>query len=263
MVDEDLKDFVYNLAKSGKRFDDRKDFDGFRDIKIEYGISKNAEGSARVRLGKTDVIVGVKLDVDQPYPDDPDKGTIIVNAEFCELASPEFEGGPPSNESIELSRVVDRGIRESQAIDFKKLCIIEGEKVWIVFIDIYVMNHDGNLIDAAALGTVAALSKAVFPKLTEENTVEYGEKTKKKLELEKMPITCTFAKVGDLFLLDPCLKEEKVMDSRLTITTTEPKNINAMQKGLGGGITDKELDKCVETSIKVSNDIRKLLKAKG
>ena len=124
--------------------------------------------------------------VDQPYPDAPDKGTIIVNAEFSPMASPDFESGPPSNESIELARIIDRGIRESQAVDFKKLCIVEGEKVWIVFIDIYIMNHDGNLIGAAALGAMAALNRTYFPKLKEDNTVDFKEKSKNKLRINGM-----------------------------------------------------------------------------
>lgn len=260
MVDEDLKNFVYNIAKSGKRIDGRKNPEGFRDFHIEYDVSKNAEGSARVKLGKTDVIVGVKLDVDKPYPDDPDKGTIIVNAEFSPMASPDFESGPPSGESIELARIIDRGIRESQTVDFKKLCIVKGEKVWIVFIDIYIMNHDGNLIGAAALGTIAALSRAYFPKLKEDDTVDYKEKSKNKLPIEKVPVTCTFAKVNDLYLVDPSEKEEKVMDCRLVITTTEPKNINAMQKSGGDGMTEAEINKNIDRAIVLSKDIRKLLK---
>jgi exosome complex component RRP42 len=260
MVDEDLKDFIYNLAKSGKRMDGRKNPDGFRDFQIEYDISKNAEGSARVKLGKTDVIVGVKLSVDKPYPDDLDKGTIIVNAEFSPMASPDFESGPPSGDSIELARIIDRGIRESQAIDFKKLCIVKGEKVWIVFIDIYVMNHSGNLIGAAALGTIAALSRVYFPKLNEDYTVDFKEKGKNKLEIEKVPVTCTFAKVNDMYLVDPSDKEEKIMDCRLVITTTEPNKINAMQKSGGDGLTEEEISKNIDRAVELSKDIRKLLK---
>ncbi len=137
---------------------------------------------------------------------------------------------------------------------------MENEKVWIVFIDIYIMNHDGNLIDASALATVAALSRVHFPKLTDKNTVDYGERSKEKLKLENVPVTCTFAKVKDAFLVDPNIKEESVMDCRLTVTTTPPNNINAMQKGEGGSLTPKEIDKCIETAMKLSKDIRKILK---
>ncbi|RLG17566.1 RNA-binding protein, partial [Nanoarchaeota archaeon] len=175
-----LKNFILDLAKKGMRIDERG-LNELREVKVSCGVSKNAEGSARVKLGKTEVMVGVKMDVGEPFADRPDEGILIVNAELSALASPEFEPGPPGEEAIELARVVDRGIRGANMIDLKKLFIEEG-KVWCVFVDIYVINHDGNLIDAAALGAVAALKDARFPKL-EEGKVVYGEKTKKKLPI--------------------------------------------------------------------------------
>ena len=144
------KDYIIKLAKSGKRADDRK-FDEFRKIEIETDIIKKAEGSAKVRIGNTQVIAGIKMDVGEPYPDTPDSGVMTTAAELIPMASPDFESGPPDEESIELARVVDRGIRESEVIDVDKLCIVPGEKVWMVFIDIHILDYDGNLFDAAAL----------------------------------------------------------------------------------------------------------------
>ena len=60
-----------------KRFDKRKLLE-YRNIKIRFGISKQAEGSASVRIGKTEVVAGVKLDIAEPYTDSPDKGSMIV-----------------------------------------------------------------------------------------------------------------------------------------------------------------------------------------
>ena len=80
----------------------------------------------------------------------------MITAEFSPMASELFEKGPPSIEAIELARIIDRGIRESEVIDVKKLCIKEGEKVWSVMIDLYPMNNGGNLIDACALAAMAA-----------------------------------------------------------------------------------------------------------
>ncbi|MCD6088971.1 exosome complex protein Rrp42, partial [Candidatus Bathyarchaeota archaeon] len=148
---------IAQLLSSGKRLDGRGLLD-YRPIQIETGIIEKAEGSARVRIGKTEVVAGVKIEIGEPFPDRPDEGVLTTNAEFVPLASPEFEAGPPTEDSVELARVVDRGIRESKAIDLKKLCIIPGKKVFIVFIDIYVLNHDGNLIDASALAALAALT---------------------------------------------------------------------------------------------------------
>ena len=121
------------LISEGKRADGR-DLMEYRPITIEKGFIERAEGSARVRLGRTEVAVGVKIEVESPFPDTPEEGILMVNAELVPLASPTFEPGPPDENAIELARVVDRGIRESKAIDLKKLCIVPGEKVFTVFV---------------------------------------------------------------------------------------------------------------------------------
>ena len=113
-----------------------------REIKIEQGLIERAEGSARVLLGKTEVLVGVKVETGEPFSDTPNEGVLTVNAELVPIASPNFEAGPPDENSIELARVVDRGIRESKAIDNEKLCIEPGKKVFVVFVDVYVLNHE-------------------------------------------------------------------------------------------------------------------------
>ena len=74
-------DRIRTYLLEGKRFDNRSP-EQFRDIVIETGVSKKAEGSARVKIGKTEVIVGVKLDVAEPYPDSPDKGNLMTTAEL-------------------------------------------------------------------------------------------------------------------------------------------------------------------------------------
>src|SRR3989338_8248420 len=144
------KNRIRDYLSSGKRLDGRS-VDEFREILIETGISKKAEGSARVKIGKTEVLVGVKMDVGTPYPDSLDSGNLMVTAELLPLSSPRIELGPPKYDAIEIGRVVDRGIRESKIIELEKLCIKEGEKVWTVFIDIYSLNDDGNLIDEAGI----------------------------------------------------------------------------------------------------------------
>src|SRR3989344_2434911 len=113
-------DKVKEEIRQGNRSDGRK-LDEYRKIKIEKDISKNANGPARIFLGNTRVSVGVKFDLMTPYPDSPDEGTMVVGFEFLPTASPSFELGPPRLDSVELSRVTDRGIRESHTVDFKNL----------------------------------------------------------------------------------------------------------------------------------------------
>ena len=168
------REYLISILKKGKRVDSRQ-LDELRNVEISYDVSEHAEGAARVKLGNTEVVAGVKLEVGTPFPDSPDEGVIIVGVETLPLSNPDFESGPPNAESIELARVVDRAIRESHAIDLKKLCIEKKEKVWMILIDIYSINDQGNLQDAAALAALAALKKAKMPSFDGEK-VNYKEK---------------------------------------------------------------------------------------
>jgi len=249
---------IAQLIAKGKRLDGRG-LNDYREIKIEQGIIEKAEGSARVLLGKTEVMVGVKIETGEPFPDTPNEGVLTVNAELVPLASPTFEPGPPDENAIELARVVDRGIRESKAIDLEKLCIVPGKKVFVLFVDIYVLNHDGNLIDASALAAMAALMNTkVF-----NHEVENGEVKVKPgftpLPIRRHPVAVTFAKINDKLVVDPWLEEEQIMDARLTITTDDDGNVCAVQKGGSGCFTLKQVLEAVQIAREKASEIRKKL----
>ena len=248
------------LAK-GKRFDGRKPED-FREISIEIGVSKKAEGSARVKIGKTEVLVGVKMDVTEPYADSANKGNLIVSSELLPLSSERFESGPPKFPSIEIGRLIDRGIRESKFIEMEKLCIKEGEKVWAVYIDIYSLNDDGNLIDAAGIGAIAALKNAKIPKYDEkEERVLYGELSDKNVPLsDHLPIVITAHKIGDAWLVDPTLEEEDVSESKVTIGGNPDGIISSVQKGESKEITEEEFGKIIDLTEEVRKKVFSTIK---
>ncbi len=241
----------------GKRFDGRG-LGEFREMIIETGVSKNAEGSARVKIGKTEVIVGVKMDVGEPYADSPDKGNLMVTAELLPLSSPRFENGPPKFPAIELARVIDRGIRESKFIEFEKLCIKKEEKVWTVFVDIYSINDDGNLLDAAGIGAIVALKNAKIPKYDEKKSqVLYGELTNKSLPLSKeIPISITVHKIKDNLIVDPTREEEDISETRVTVGSSNGV-ISSMQKGESKSLSVEEVGKILELIEKTERDIFK------
>ncbi|MBS3067380.1 exosome complex protein Rrp42 [Candidatus Micrarchaeota archaeon] len=247
------KDVLSNSLKKGERFDQRK-FDEFRSIEIQKSVIKNAEGSAFVKLGNTQVLVGVKFDVVTPYSDRPNEGTMVTNAELLPLASSTFEPGPPDENSVELARVVDRGIRSAECIDVKSLFIEEG-KVLSVYIDLYVLDHSGNFIDASSIAAIAALTDTKVPKVEDGKIIR--KEHKGKLDLKALPVTVTSIRVDDFWLVDPTIEEELAMDSRLTIATTGT-HVAAVQKGKGS-LTKKEFLDNLDIAFKRGNDIRKLL----
>ncbi len=249
IVNDIRKDYVRDLIESGKRADGRG-FREYREINVERDVIKRAEGSARVRIGNTDVLVGVKLEPGAPFPDAPGEGVIITNAEFVPLASPEFESGPPDENSVQLARVVDRGIRGSEAIDLAKLCIEEGEKVWMVFIDIHILDNDGNLVDAAALGAIASLLNIRIP------NERYGLTGEDTLPMRDRPVAVTTVEIDGNILVDPDFNEENAAASRLTVISNADGTLSGMQKSGSGGLKEEEIAEMVEIGIEKGGEIR-------
>lgn len=252
-----MKRKITDLLKLGLRIDGRKP-DEFRKAKVEYGVSQTAEGSSRVTLGDTIVIAGVKTEIGTPYSDSPDQGNLMVGAELLPLSSPNFESGPPSEWAIEVARVIDRGIRESHAIDVHKLVIKKGESVWTVIVDICAINDAGNLLDAASLAVLAALKDATFPKV-KDGVIDYHEKSKTKVPITKEPIAITVFKIGDELFVDPSHEEESEIDGRLTITTLGDGTLVSLQKGGESPLTIDEIDKMTDLATKHAKVLRKAL----
>src|SRR6266540_4668169 len=168
IVEHLRKQHMWDALSRGKRLDGR-DFNELRPLLIETDIIKKANGSARVKLGDSEVIAGVKVETGEPFEGLENKGALIVSAEVLPTASPYIEPGPPDEETIELARVVDRGIRESEMIDLDKLVLVPGEIVYTVFVDCSIVNMDGNLFDATSYAVVLALSTSKFPVLEIKN----------------------------------------------------------------------------------------------
>jgi len=246
---------LVEMLGRGSRPDGRS-LDEFRPLTIETGLIEKANGSARVRLGNTEVVAGVKIATGIPFPDTPDKGLLVVNAEILPLASPYAEPGPPSEEAIELARVVDRGIRESEMVDLNELCLIEGKSVVTIFVDCNVMNVDGNLFDATSYAVVSALRTSKMKKYKVEGDRVVAAEESIPVPVERTPVSVTLARIGDTLVVDPNSEEEALMDMRVTITTDDGGNVCASQKGEASTITPAQVLQAADTSIRVGKEIR-------
>jgi exosome complex component RRP42 len=246
---------MVQLLAQGKRIDGRA-LDQLRPLKIETGLIQKANGSARVTLGNTQVIAGVKIATGTPFPDTPDKGLLVVNAEILPMASPYAEAGPPSEEAIELARVVDRGVRESEMVDLTKLCLIPAKSVVTVFVDCNVMNVDGNLFDATSYAVVAALRTSKMKKYVVKDEKAEAMEEWIPVPVERTPVSVTLARIGDRMVVDPNTEEEASMDMRITITTDDDGNICASQKGEASTITPAQVLEAADTSIRVGKQLR-------
>ena len=249
---------IGQLIDAGKRLDGRGLTD-YREFTIEEGLIERAEGSARIRLGKTDVLVGVKVGTGEPFPDTPNDSVLTVNAELVPLASANFEPGPPDENSVELARIVDRGIRESKAVCSEKLVIVPGKKVFVIFVDVYVLNHDGNLIDASALAAVSALVNTKMPNYEVEDGEVKIKTGYSPLPLKSHPITVTVAKINGKLVVDPWIEEEQVMEARMSMAINDDGNICAIQKGCPGFFTPQQILEAAKIAQEKAAELRKKL----
>lgn len=256
------KDMLINQLKEGKRADGRGLFD-FREINIVPAPVEKAEGSAFVSLGKTKVLAGVKVSPASPFPDTPNEGIFVVNTEFSPVASPLFELGPPSEYAIEVARVVDRIIRSSEMIKLEDLTIIPGELVWMINIDIYAIDDNGNLIDVSLISALAALYVGYLPRVEvideDKKKIEIIREERRPIPLVDMPVSFTFGKIKDILLLDPTRIEENMIDARLTLAINNKGEICSVQKGEGGGFKLEDIHLAKDIALKKSNDIRKII----
>ena len=252
VISQIKRDHIVNLLATGTRTDGRTPTD-IREIQITTNCIESADGSARVKLGNTEVIAGVKIIPGSPFPDTPNSGVLTTGAELIPMAHASFESGPPGEDAIELARVVARGIRESGMVDVEGLCITPGEEVWMCFIDMYALDYDGNLFDAANRAAVAALKTATIP------GEQYGKGENKPLPITCTPISVTSYKIGNTLILDPNFDEEHIASARLTVTTDDNGNFRAMQKGGKGSITLDELNQCLDIAVEKGKEIRKII----
>jgi exosome complex component RRP42 len=255
-------EYMLKLIRRGERVEGRGLLD-YRPIDVILSPIEKAEGSALVKLGRTQVLTGVKLELGAPYPDRPNEGVLQVHAEFVPLASPSFEPGPPDENAIELARVVDRSLREPRVLKLEDLVIEPGRVAWIVFNDIYLIDHAGNAIDAATLSSMLALVTARMPGLLK---TDGGYKVDRGVKDRPLPVgnvvsTVTMAIIEGQILVDPTLEEEAIADSILTIAIDEKRRICGIQKRGERGITRAILESAIDIAIEKGSWLIELIKS--
>ena len=259
IVEHLRKQQMWDAILKGKRLDGRN-LNETRSIEIEQDIIKKANGSAKVKLGNSEVVAGVKVETGEPFEGLENKGALILSAEVLPTASPYSEPGPPDEETIELARVVDRGIRESYMIDLDKLVLVPGKIVYTIFVDCSVINTDGNLFDATSYAVVSALVSSKLPvfEIQDGKVVDTGNKQDP--PITTIPISITAVRIGDVVILDPTAEEEACMDARITITTNSNGHYTALQKGSTGAFTVEQIKKAADIARIKGEEIRNKLK---
>ncbi|XP_027167358.1 exosome complex component RRP45A-like isoform X3 [Coffea eugenioides] len=234
------KKFIETALHSDLRIDGRRPFD-YRELTVKFG---REDGSSEVQLGLTHVMGFVSSQLVQPYRDRPNEGTLSVYTELSPMADPSFEAGRPTESAVELGRVIDRGLRESRAVDTESLCVVSGKFVWSIRIDLHILDNGGNLVDAANIAALAALLTFRRPECS------LGGEDGQEVIVHPPEV------------IDPTHFEEGVMGGRLTATLNANGDVCAIQKAGGDGVMQSVIMQCLRiASVKAADITAKIRKA--
>ncbi|KAG2464879.1 EXOS7 protein, partial [Polypterus senegalus] len=226
---------------------DGRSCEDYRYVEVETDVVSNTSGSARVKLGHTDILVGIKAEIGRPKLDRPDKGCLEFFVDCSANATPEFEGRGGEELGTEIANALYRVYDNERSVDLKSLCITPMEHCWILYIDVLLLQCDGNLFDAISLAIKAALFSTKIPKVQmmedEEGTTEIELSDDPfdcvRLNTENVPCIVTLCKIGQRHVVDATLQEKACSVASLLVSVTSKGTITCVRK-IGGGSLDPE-----------------------
>ncbi|XP_005999056.1 exosome complex component RRP42 [Latimeria chalumnae] len=257
-ISEAEKVYIMHGIQDDLRVDGRGCED-YRHIEIESDVVSNTSGSARVKLGHTDILVGVKAEMGIPKLERPGEGYLEFFVDCSANATPEFEGRGGEELGTEIANTFYRVFDNGSSIDLKSLCISPREHCWILYVDVLLLECGGNLFDAISIAIKAALFNTRIPivRVLEE---EEGSKEIElsddpydciRLNVENVPCVVTLSKVGHRHVVDATPQEEACSRASLLISVTSKGTMTCFRK-LGGGSLDPEsIFEMIETGKRV------------
>ncbi|XP_046842125.1 exosome complex component RRP42-like [Xenia sp. Carnegie-2017] len=259
VLSKDEKIFIKNGVFDDFRLDGRERKD-YRYFEIETDVVSNTSGSARLRLSKTDILVGVKAEIGEPVFGFPDYGRIEFLVNCSANASPKFEGRGGEELSSELSRILDKAFSNKSAIDLKSLSIVSGQQCWVLYVDALVLECGGNLFDSLSIAVKAALHNTRIPNVTvnvEEgmNELEISDDPYdfSRIDIKNVPVFVTLNKIEHEFVVDACMEEEFCTDGQILVAINGDGNISGIQR-LGSSAVEPELlAEMLEVAVELEN----------
>ncbi|XP_066927297.1 exosome complex component RRP45-like isoform X2 [Clytia hemisphaerica] len=259
------KQFVGKSIESGIRLDGRQAYD-YRNLEINFGLDY---GYCEVTLGDTRALAQTSCELIKPLDSRPTDGQLFINVDLSPMASCSFESGRMTSEGVEINRLIDRVLKESRPIDTESLCVLAGEKVWSVRVDVLVLNHSGNILDCCCIAAIASLAHFRRPDVTvtgHDVTIHsLKEKEPVPLNVHHMPICITFGfiedeKKGQQLIIDPEEKEESIIDGKLMMAFNIHNEVCCVQMSGGVSVDYEQLLNCGNIAALKAEEITVVLK---
>ncbi|SCV66961.1 BQ2448_5607 [Microbotryum intermedium] len=240
--------FLHHALSQGLRLDSRQPYE-LRAIELDF--LRGSWGAVECRLGHTRVLAQVSAEIVRPLPDRPYEGFLNISSELSPMASTNHEVGRSSDEQTLVTRLLEKTLRRSECVDREALCIVAGQRVWSIRVDVHFLNDQGNLLDCASIAAITALRHFRKPdvQVVGEEVIVYSmtERVPVLLAIHHTPICLTFAFFSDdaTPLLDPSLLESQLCSGTLTLTLNAQQEICVLSKAGGAPLPADDIMKVV------------------
>ncbi|KAG8856580.1 hypothetical protein FRB96_006340 [Tulasnella sp. 330] len=241
------KEFVLGALKQGLRTDGRLLLQG-RDVQLMFGEEL---GSVECRFGKTRVVADVSATIVRPRTDRPFEGIMTIHSEISPMASSLYEAGRASDEEVAITRMLEKVLRRSGALDLETLCILASQRVWHVRLTLHFLSDEGNMLDCACLAGIAALRHFRRPEVEvigDEVIIHSPEeRAPMTLAIHHTPICVTFAFLEDSAapVLDPSHLEAQLATTTIHLALNSQREICVLHKAGGMPLSVQEIMRCV------------------
>lgn len=247
---------------------------------VVLGSVASADGSALVKIGSTTMLAAIKVEVMTPSADSPDEGSIAVEFHMPPICSSLVRPGRPAEAAPVISKQLSDTIASSGMIDLKDLCLASGKAAWMAYLDIYCLDADGALFDAALLSAVAAFSHLEIPlaSLNDDGRVVLGTKKKnkngvpepenepatkeekRKLHLNSVPFSLSCILHKNYILADPTAEEEVIMETVLNVVLDSSYQLVSLYKPGGPALASTSvIQDCVALTKQRVNQLKNIL----
>ncbi|KOC71178.1 Exosome complex component RRP42 [Habropoda laboriosa] len=223
-------------------------------MEIETKLMPQTHGSARLHIGNTDILVGVKVELDIPHADKPNEGKLEFFVDCSATATPAFEGKGGDDLATEISNTLTIAYQTRYAFDLRTLCILPHKKCWKIFVDVLILQCGGNLFDAVGIAVKAALNSTEIPNITAA-TLDGGEPDIQlsddfydciQLDTSNYPVIVTLCKIGDNYIVDPTSEEEVCSASSIVMSVLPSNKISSVIKLGYGSIQTNTFNKMLQ-----------------
>ncbi|XP_072106494.1 exosome complex component RRP42 [Mobula birostris] len=246
---------------------DGRGCEDYRHMEVETDVVSNTSGSARMKIGHTDILVGIKAEMGMPKLERPNEGFLEFFVDCSANATPKFEGRGGEDLGTDIANTLYRVFDNGSSLDLKTLCITPRQHCWILYVDVLLLECGGNLFDAISIAVKAALHNTRIPKV---RVLENDEGSKEiellddpydciRLNVENVPCIITLSKIGHRHVVDATSQEETCCMASLLVSVTNKGTLTCFRKIGGGSLDPASVFEMMETGKRVGKALHKSL----